>query len=708
MRTKYTITIDGTELDVPYECLRNWQDISFSVKRTDYSGIMRSFSTEFEFCGEIADLLYGEYLTNGFTSSAMVAVYTITNRHTWEKQFEAPLDFSTLELEEGVLSINAIDNSIGAMLKAKKSTKYEFSMNELHVVNALMRHMNMKSNAVFTLAGIQKSEDRASIDANITLDNVITTDYFEVTDEYDGNEFFAMCNQNGFPLSVDFDFEVECPLSASYYDDSVQPWHPVESMKFWIKVDDGVSEPAFRGWSRMIADNQIRSRQVPQGDLELVAQSVAELLSWRQNPDAGDFGIVGAYSNSMSDDFWDLNTVYEWDGTQYVAKGAPRNYVQRKKIKETVEVPRGELGKGYHVGLFMECAKTTYEWQMNGTFKVYWDDMNLVDFYVSAFTPQNLLSALIGKICPDATARIDSTGDDLFNSTYLIPGENLRSIGQPKAYTTFNDFATWMESVFGYTYYIDGNVVVFAPRESVFKDIETKVFTRVNDVQLSINDKLIYSRVIAGAEVVEYDSVNGRDQWFMNEYDTGIATTDNQLQLTCKYRSDCYGIEYTMRKAHKETTDDKADEKMFFMHLGHETPDGPLTVTTTVEVEGVLVDDVYGAEYTALQCIAANSKFIASMGVPLTLEHASTSGNGTLIVDGNAIGSDVTISERLFTAAELSFKTDDMKLPDDLHGYVTLEHGGYRYSGYISEAEANFGMQQGVEYKLIVKDIEAL
>ena len=62
----------------------------------------------------------------------------------------------------------------------------------------------------------------------------------------------------------------------------------------------------------------------------------------------------------------------------------------------------------------------------------------------------------------------------------------------------------------------------------------------------------------------------------------------------------------------------------------------------------------------------------------------------------------------LFTAAELEFTTEDMELPSDLNALVQIDHNGYRYTGYIKEAEARFGRLNGVDYKLIVKEITEL
>ena len=60
MLMKIILTVEGTEHEVPDHCITNWEDISFVCKRTDYSGVMRSFSSEFVFAGEAADLLFDQ------------------------------------------------------------------------------------------------------------------------------------------------------------------------------------------------------------------------------------------------------------------------------------------------------------------------------------------------------------------------------------------------------------------------------------------------------------------------------------------------------------------------------------------------------------------------------------------------------------------------------------------------------------------------
>ena len=76
--------------------------------------------------------------------------------------------------------------------------------------------------------------------------------------------------------------------------------------------------------------------------------------------------------------------------------------------------------------------------------------------------------------------------------------------------------------------------------------------------------------------------------------------------------------------------------------------------------------------------------------------------------DNGLVDVSIAAGTALFTAGELEFTTEDMILPEDWDGLIQIDHGGYRFKGYISKAEASYGRQSGIEYKLIVKDITEL
>ena len=131
MLCKFNLIIGDTIYELSNSDIRNWQDISYSINRVDYGATTRKFTSKFDFVNQAYELLFAEYCDNYLSSSAIIEVYTITNIHTYEIRFSCPFDFSTLKKEGKVISMNAIDGSISALIKAKKGTQYEYVVNEI-------------------------------------------------------------------------------------------------------------------------------------------------------------------------------------------------------------------------------------------------------------------------------------------------------------------------------------------------------------------------------------------------------------------------------------------------------------------------------------------------------------------------------------------------------------------------------------------------
>lgn len=131
MLCKYVLTIDGISHEIPKSCIKNWDDIKFSRKRSGLEGITRTFTSKFQFVGTAYNLLLNEYLSKYLASSASITVYTINNNHTYDELFSCNLDFGTFSYDGNSISINSIDNSVASLIKANKSTQYEYSVNEI-------------------------------------------------------------------------------------------------------------------------------------------------------------------------------------------------------------------------------------------------------------------------------------------------------------------------------------------------------------------------------------------------------------------------------------------------------------------------------------------------------------------------------------------------------------------------------------------------
>lgn len=126
MRTRYILHTGGESIELTGAQIRNWDQIRCAYSRKNFDGLVRSFSSNFEFVDEAYHLLLDLYLSQGLNAYAVLSVETITDSWEWTEQFRASLDFSTISWDGKVLSIAAVDNTLAALISAHKSTKYEF------------------------------------------------------------------------------------------------------------------------------------------------------------------------------------------------------------------------------------------------------------------------------------------------------------------------------------------------------------------------------------------------------------------------------------------------------------------------------------------------------------------------------------------------------------------------------------------------------
>ena len=727
MLTKYILTIGATEYEIHDECLKNWDEIAFSLKRTDYSGVMRSFSTEFVFVGEIKDLLWQAYFADGFKASANVAVYTITDKHEWEEKFSSPLDFSTIEISDEALTINALDNALASLLKSKKSQKYEYPVSDFSTTRVNVARMELANYAGWTFP--VTNTPYVGPDTYMTAllsDNgsqVISNEYIEPCDEiwnYDGSEnrFFATVKKSGLNASLKLKGSVRCWLcpymktpGASPGSDIVVTYLNVtklidaegggnsEKTEATLTCDDLIHK-TIQGVDVNILVNSILENVYSSLDaLNAAALSRFGSNGLITNEYNGIFGIVGSVSDYGSTSYWQQNTVYEFQNGSWINKGAPENYYQDRNIVEgirgynglaTIPLPAGNDGavlclKLSGGGLYMQYASMTLNWS----------DPVRSTLSCRGISPLELITKVVRSITGEQTV-VTIAEDDagLIANTMLIAGEDLRQIYDAKIYTTFGNFADWMEAVFGYTYRLVGDILEFVHRSAVFDDNVVKTIDNYRDVSYTVVDDLIYSQVEVGYPKKEYGEIDGRlETNFTNYYTTGYTLTDKKLSLQSKYRADRYGIEFTARKSESETKDDKADEDVFFIRFVTNSSSGVNNY-----------QPIYQSAFAPSVCVDNNKSFIAVVGngAAVTLTMTSSDGNNEL--------SDITIpaGSALFTAGEIEFSTDDMEIPSDLNALVQLDYNGYRIKGFINEAECRFGRQNGVEYKLIVKEITEL
>lgn len=661
MYSKCELIINNVAYHVTNE-LKNWDDISSTFKRSDYDGVVRSFSNKFEFTGGAYDLLKTEYRKNYLSSSAAIAYYTRNNSWLWNERFRLSLDFSTFSDDGSVISINAIDNSLASLIKAKKGTQYEYSMAQIEDRKTLYYdRLEIDNNIKYLIAG-QETDD----DGNAII-------HFKYDLEHGGNTIKPIVQYMGNP-------EVMKDMGFEYTD-----------------------IPDNRGWDNMFfkttelevigrLDSNVSIRAYNSIGVKNVSVRISKISS---------SGVATPFSESFPIAIGDEYTDIKLTGNGELKKGEGLSMI-------ITVIPIESNSRNHSIDLIIKGDS-----RVELSFYAKGDPVD-----IDIITPTTVLNRLLqsmngGK--PGITGEIMKGVDERLDNCVIVPAESARALPKAKFYTSYSKFTDWMKAVFGFVPIIEENKVRFVHRDMLFQDKVVKEIESTRDFEYSVNSSLVYSRVRVGYDKQDYESVNGKDEFrFTNEYTTGIELTDNSLELISPYRADAYGIEFLVQKRGEDTTDDTSDNDVFFVNAKVKTiitGNGPLEMNTYELVRsgytlsGVISPDtMFNVAYAPRFMINANKRLIgASID---NLNFASSDGNSEVVIDGVPESADISLSERLFTAGKVSFETGDLNIPSDFSGLVAFTKNGEEYKGFIENVTINYGRAEAVKYSLIVNSIE--
>lgn len=657
MYYKCELVVGGYSYDVT-DNLVNWDDIEMSFKRNDYDGVVRSFSNKFKFANGAYSLLLKQYTDNYLKSNASIVFYIRNNSWLWNEKFRCALDFSTFSHNGTTCEINAVDNSLASLIKAKKGTQYEYNVNELKEEMKLSYdRLQMSNTASWLIAGDTEENEGGTYITNTFTPN---------------DDFYPLGTYYAFPLYI--------------------VGNPEIAVKNIIEVADADQGDGKSGSGG--------GRNCPYIFKNISSQGIKINIKAK----------FYLFANSSGNGSASLRLRKFPSGTDI-----PGGSIRLQEGLNVIEWDLHDIlinGNGGYLSFLIYVTDTPYTiYQM----MPYASDERLtIDFMAKDITvdidvikPISLINRLLTSINggrEGVTCEISSGVDSRLDNTLIVAAESIRGIKDAKIYTSYTKFVKWMEAEFGFVPVISENKVIFVHRDSLFQNFQIKDFAdNSREFEYSINSSLIYSGIKVGYEKQDYDSVNGRDEFhFTNEYSTGITLTDNVLDLISPYRADAYGIEFLTSKRGEDTTDSKSDNDIFFVCA---ELSGDKYKLIRIPVSGVISPDtMFNAMYSQRYMIKANEKFIGAFTD--RLEFASSEGNSDIVIDGVSEKADILISGRSFTVGELSFETGDIEILSDLSGYVVVTNGGKTYKGYLSNVSYNLGRSEAVKYTLIVKEAQ--
>lgn len=459
MLTKYYLEIDGIRHEIPQCCIKNWDEVRCAYKRADYSGITRSFTSQFEFVNEAYDMIMGLYLRDGFNSVAILSLYTITDRWEWEERFYAPLDFSSLIWDNYILKINCIDNSLAALIKANKGTKYEFTIGEDIPVEESMEYERIPMVDVLGYEVIGESiEDSSAMkitikggvpayEGDISYISRIPT-YMEPDDNITVNGRISYGDQtddkDSYCLKAEKDVTVN--IRGGIALDRVNTMHGANfAIDIYRTGSDGTTSVLnLCSQSLMIAY---------QGEFNTPSDLPSLENVWVPNHTAlvkstNTIWEVHINENQTS------NELYIWEDT---GRSFDDFMYDCNEQETKVNLKAGDI---LWVGATASCLG--WDWPpsfwaniIKQKIEFSWAGMGETES-IDVISPKVLCEKILDRICFGklyVNAEF-SAHDTRFANTHIIAAESARAISGAKIYSSFTEFVDWMQTVFGYTYYL--------------------------------------------------------------------------------------------------------------------------------------------------------------------------------------------------------------------------------------------------------------
>lgn len=438
------LLIGGMTYDATNE-LVNWDDVEMSFKRGDYDGVVRSFSTKFEFANGAYSLLLKEYLSNYLNSSATLVFYTRNNSWLLNEKFRCAFDYSTFSYNDTTCEINAVDNSIASLIKAKKGTQYEYPVKEIKESQPL-------------------DYDRLLMNSDIK--------WSIPSDAEEPNVSHVM---TAYP-------------NAYYTIPFYMLGQPEIATKDIVEVFD-TAENRFESTESLFGEYLFKN--ISDRDLTIRIKVKFSVFITYQRPGVS-FPIYIRLS-SYNENSKELKIYYQSATIQTF-----NTYTV--DIDENLTISPGEM-----INFNIALAKSDPIYQnfpVNFKFNSLDTPLNISfsergkSVKIDCISPKVLLNRLLRSITDknNVTGEIATGVDERLDMAMIVPAESIRGLPNAKIYTSYTKFANWMSTEFGFVPVIGDEKVTFVHRDTLFQDTEIKdLQDSTSDLEYNVNAGLVYS-----------------------------------------------------------------------------------------------------------------------------------------------------------------------------------------------------------------------
>lgn len=647
---KAVLLIGGKRYDVT-DHLKNWEDVEISAKRKDLGGVVRSFSNKFEFVKGAYDLLEAEYLANYTRASAILVIGVLNDSWGYNEKFRCKLDFSTYQSDGYTISINAIDDSVASIINANKSQVYDIPVSELKEDTLYYDRIKLLNKSTMYITP--------------NFENELMPDY---------DRFMALRIQKRETLLPLAYGEISTPVRGvmEVYDVGMDiPYDNAGNTGYFALCLVDKIEINLR--IRMFVDlltTAVTSLHIRHMSADNKLKSDKAILLSKDGSSAGVTSVDESLSYAMR------------DGDRLIA------YILCvTSIGEDID----------------EIIKISRDYDFYIDYSARNKPVN-----IDAFSPKKLLSSLLSRMGVSLPGDIVSGAMPI---PWVMAAESVRGIKDAKVHTSFSKFCDFAKALLGYDYEILDNSVRFRHMNDSFVN-ETKELDHVSNMELSVDESLIYSGVEIGFDKQDYDEINGRDEFhFKSSFSTGLDIKDNILSLISPYRADCYGLEFLANERDEESKDTDSDNDIFIVHA---RKDGDRLVLVReangggiYAVTGVLFPDtIFNALYSPRNMLLVN-KYRLDICTDY-LSFTASDGNSSISIGGvsETLPISLPVNDRRIRIDKVSLETPGLSpFPGNYRGKLSFSYAGRSYEGWVSEITEKIGKYQTASYSLILSKI---
>lgn len=672
------VSAAGAETDVTNE-VGSWKELEVEMERDGTSGVITEVSFPITFHEEAAEVVEGIFNRNEMNGKAVFKVYHRADHssdYTLVKSLD--LDFSTYKKSPSGVEIEGINNTLASYVSSDGRTKYDIHVADVAEAQKWnYRRMPMLTACSWTLPTWDEEpggEDYYTIKLQIGVSES------ERTKSIFMSKNDAQVVRGGLP-SIFQDQTVQIVRSSgnAYQTDQFffQARESVDIRKATLKIDLTMGSTS----------NDVKYALITTGENNAGENNFIVEKEWApQSPFVGICHI----QEEMTLLFLP-NTKFALIATP-TKSGAPLDY-ERVWVKE--------------------CK----------TFEItYWDQGPAIEMDV--IRPEKLAQKLLNVMTGSETYACAIQWKLNGYADMICAAETVRGFKDARIHTSLDDFTEWMR-VLGYEYGIDGNVLQFKPRNSMFEKDGPAALeldeSEVAGLQVAADAEYAYTSVKIGFDKQDYDSVNGRFEANGTfEYGTDYtARNENTLEMISPYRGDSIGLELLTWTRGEKQTDDSSDNDVFCVALkqtgsGYETYMDDFIFDT----EYTKIDEdtkkyiegpkMFNAPYCPKNLVIYNSSLLGISTKKLKFASTDMSRTARLALAVGHYGEiydDLILPSRLFKPVAYLFSTGNyLDLPERKNGLVQFEYDGNVYRGYIRKIAKNYAAEKENNWELWAVD----